>query len=49
MDYSIYQQNDRVFIEMDKDTAWLLAQRMDAVVGFGEAGMKAIHKEIYGE
>jgi len=49
MDYSIYKQDDRVFIEMDKDTAWFFAKRMDEVVKFGKSGMKAIHKEIYGE
>jgi hypothetical protein len=48
MDYSVYSEGDRVFFEMDKDTAWLFAQRMGAVLDAGDELLEAIKEEIYG-
>ena len=48
MDYSIYREGDRVFIEMDRDTAWVFAKRMADVVGAPAEMMDAIKEEIYG-
>ena len=48
MDYSIYTQGDRVFFEMDKDTAWVFAQRMAEVVEAPADLLEAVREEIYG-
>lgn len=48
MDYSIYSEGDRVFIEMDKDTAWVFAQRMAEVVEAPAEMLEAVKEEIYG-
>lgn len=48
MDYSIYTEGDRVFFEMDKDTAWLFAQRMGEVIEAPADLLEAVKEEIYG-
>lgn len=49
MDYSIYSEGDRVFFEMDKDTAWLLAQRIAEAVDAPAEMLEAVKGEIYGD
>lgn len=48
MDYSIYTEGDRVFFEMDKDTAWVFAQRMGEVIEAPAELLEAVKEEIYG-
>ena len=48
MDYSIYTEGDRVFFEMDKDTAWIFAQRIGEVVNAPSTMLEAVREEIYG-
>lgn len=48
MDYSVYTEGDRVFFEMDKDTAWVFAQKIGEVVNAPAKVLKAIKEEIYG-
>lgn len=48
MDYSIYSEGDRVFFEMDKDTAWIFAKRMAEVVEAPADLLEAVKAEIYG-
>lgn len=48
-DFDIYRRGERVFIEMDRDTAWLFAQRVNETVGWGKPAMTALYEEIYGE
>lgn len=48
MDYSVYTEGDRVFFEMDKDTAWMFAQKIGEVVNADAKMLNAIKGEIYG-
>lgn len=48
MDYSVYIEGDRVFFEMDKDTAWLFAQRISEVIDAPADVLEAVKEEIYG-
>lgn len=47
-DYSIYRQGERVFIEMDRDTAWVFAKRMADVIDAPSEMLDAVKEEIYG-
>ena len=48
MDFSIYSKGDRFFFEMDKDTAWLFAQRIAEVIEAPDDLLDAVREEIYG-
>jgi hypothetical protein len=48
MDYTVYTEGDRVFFSMDKDTAWIFAQRIAEVIDAPADLLDSIKEEIYG-
>jgi len=39
---------ERIFFDMDKDTAWALAQVVGDLMGIAEAELAEVYEEIYG-